>query len=59
MKINSYPTTSDLSHLDQKTYERSITNALMTPELWPQRAVHDPGYLMIGILKDLGWGNVK
>lgn len=41
-------------HLDEGTFN-GTANALMTPAFAPQEAVHHPGEVTIGLLRDLGW----
>lgn len=45
---------SSYSHLDEGTFA-GTTNALMTPVLGFQEAIHHPGEVALGILRDLGW----
>ncbi len=45
---------SSYVHLDQTTFESTL-NALMVPRLATGVARHDPGAIIIGMLKDLGW----
>ncbi|MFN8445371.1 MAG: hypothetical protein U0175_31570 [Caldilineaceae bacterium] len=45
---------SSYSHLDEETFN-GTTNALMTPILGFQEAIHHPGEVALGILRDLGW----
>lgn len=41
-------------HLDEATFNNT-THALMTPEINTQEAIHHPGEVMLGVLRDLGW----
>lgn len=45
---------SSYSHLDGTTYDKT-PNALMTPELAPEEALHHPGRVGLAILADIGW----
>jgi len=48
-----YQSGSSVSHLDQNTFTNSGANALMTPS-WPTGAVyHQPGPLVIAMMKDM------
>jgi hypothetical protein len=46
---------SSFSHLDEDTYRPGNPNSLMTPFLDRGEAIHSPGPITLGILKDLGW----
>ncbi|MEO6168192.1 MAG: T9SS type A sorting domain-containing protein [Chitinophagales bacterium] len=46
---------SSLLHLNESTYPAGNINELMTPFSGTSNAVHDPGPIVIGILKDIGW----
>jgi hypothetical protein len=46
---------SSYSHLDEDTYPPGSANALMTPSLNGAEANHDPGSIVNGIFKDMGW----
>ncbi len=46
---------SSYSHLDERTYPVGTANALMTPNFARGEAVHDPGPLTCGALRDIGW----
>lgn len=46
---------SSLLHLNESTYPAGNINELMTPFAGPSNAVHDPGPIVMGILKDIGW----
>ena len=45
---------SSYSHVDQKTFERTV-NALMMPRIDRATAIHTPGPLFCGMLSDMGW----
>ena len=42
-------------HLDPTSYPTGLPDSLMTPSLRPGMAIHDPGPVVDGILRDLGW----
>jgi hypothetical protein len=46
---------SSISHLDETTYPAGNPDSLMTPYLGTAEAIHDPGPIVMGVLKDLGW----
>lgn len=46
---------SSYSHLDEDTYPAGSANALMTPNLNSAEANHNPGPIVNGIFKDMGW----
>lgn len=46
---------SSFSHLDEQTYAPGTLNALMTPRFSRGEAVHDPGPITCGALRDMGW----
>ncbi|HUM46483.1 MAG TPA: T9SS type A sorting domain-containing protein [Chitinophagales bacterium] len=46
---------SSLLHLNETTYPAGNINELMTPFAGASNAVHDPGPIVMGILKDIGW----
>ena len=46
---------SSFSHLDESSFPGGNANALMTPQLNPGEATHDPGPIMLGMFKDMGW----
>ena len=48
---------SSVSHLDENTTLE--INALMTPNIDLQEAIHNPGRLTMSILGDLGWKNTR
>lgn len=45
---------SSYSHLDETTFNNT-PNALMTPQLAQQEALHHPGRVGLAILADIGW----
>lgn len=46
---------SSLLHLNEASYPAGNINELMTPFSGTAEAIHDPGPITIGILKDIGW----
>lgn len=46
---------SSYVHLDERTYGIGNPNSLITPFFNLSEAVHDPGSIAVGILKDMGW----
>ena len=46
---------SSISHLDETTYPAGDTNALMTPQLAREEAIHVTGPLVNAILADMGY----
>ena len=46
---------SSYTHLDEMTFPAGAPNALMTPYLAKQEAIHDPGPVALGMLEDIGW----
>lgn len=46
---------SSLLHLNESTYPAGNINELMTPFSGTADAVHDPGPIVLGMLKDIGW----
>lgn len=55
---NPYQSGSSLSHLDETRYPTGGVNSLMTPYLDDGEALHDPGDIGLGVLRDLGWKTV-
>jgi len=51
----SFSLGSSLLHLNEATYPAGNINELMTPFSGTADAIHDPGPVTIGILKDIGW----
>lgn len=52
---SSFALGSSLVHLNESTYPAGNVNELMTPFSGASNAVHDPGPIVMGILKDIGW----
>ncbi|WP_448573437.1 CARDB domain-containing protein [Trichothermofontia sp.] len=50
-----YESGSSIAHLDEDTFPAGDPNSLMTPYIDFGEAIHDPGPITLGILKDLGW----
>ena len=45
---------SSISHLDESTYN-DTPHALMTPQIGPGEATHNPGDITLNMLADMGW----
>jgi Secretion system C-terminal sorting domain len=45
---------SSIAHLDEATYPPGNSNSLMTPQIGPGEAIHDPGVTM-EMFRDMGW----
>jgi len=50
---NPYQAGSSVSHLDQATFGTSGANAVMAPNLAPAEIFHQPGPLLLGMMKDM------
>lgn len=46
---------SSYSHWDESEFPAGNPNALMTPQLGPQEANHNPGALTLALFDDIGW----
>ena len=46
---------SSYSHWDEATYPAGNANSLMTPDIAPGEAIHDPGFVTLGVMEDMGW----
>lgn len=46
---------SSLSHLDESTYAAGTENALMTPQIGSGELAREPGPVVCGSLRDMGW----
>ncbi len=46
---------SSLSHLSESAFPAGDPNALMTPSLARGESEHDPGPIVLGMFKDMGW----
>lgn len=51
----SYALGSSVTHFDETTFPSGDANEMMTPNGTPGKANHNPGPLMLGVLKDMGW----
>ncbi len=45
---------SSISHLNESTYNNT-PHALMTPQISPGEAIHNPGDITLNMLADMGW----
>ncbi len=52
---NPWDPGSSFSHLDEAVYPPGNMNSLMTPQLQPAEAIHNPGPVTLGIFDDIGW----
>jgi hypothetical protein len=50
-----YEPGSSVAHLDEDVFPTGDDDALMTPYLDDGEALHDPGDIVLGMLRDLGW----
>lgn len=50
-----YALGASYSHLKESSYPPGSQNALMTPTLNTAEAQHDPGPVMLAMLRDMGW----
>lgn len=50
-----YALGASYSHLKESSYPPGSQNALMTPTLNTAEAQHDPGPVMLSMLRDMGW----
>lgn len=55
---NPYEQGSSIYHLDEDRYGTGTANALMTPYLDDGEAIHDPGDIVLGMFRDVGWTTV-
>lgn len=46
---------SSISHLDEDDFPSGSQNALMTPFIGKEEAIHDPGPIMMAVLAEIGW----
>ncbi|UOQ51132.1 zinc-dependent metalloprotease [Hymenobacter cellulosivorans] len=51
----SFSDGSSLSHFDEDTYPAGNVNSLMTPFRGAGEAIHNPGPLMLNMLREMGW----
>lgn len=47
---------SSVLHLDEDSFPAGDPDSLMTPFFGTAEAIHDPGPVALGMLRDLGWG---
>lgn len=52
---NFWNSGSSYSHLDEYSYGSGSGNSLMTPFLGSAEAVHNPGAIVRGMFRDMGW----
>ena len=52
---NPYQPGSSIAHLDESWYPTGDPDALMTPYLDDGEALHDPGDVVLGMMRDMGW----
>lgn len=52
---NPWSPGSNISHLDQGTYPWPGPNSVLTPCVPTAKAVHAPGPIILGMLRDIGW----
>jgi hypothetical protein len=50
-----YDEGSSIAHLDEQEYRAGNPNSLMTPQIGAAERVLDPGPIIMGILKEMGW----
>ncbi|MCU1371115.1 MAG: hypothetical protein JWO77_2309 [Ilumatobacteraceae bacterium] len=55
---NPWEDGSSIYHLDEAKYATGTPNALMTPYLDDGEALHDPGDIVLGMMRDVGWTTV-
>jgi hypothetical protein len=46
---------SSVAHLNEWTYPAPSGHSLMTPTVYNGEAEHDPGSIMFGMMRDMGW----
>ncbi len=51
----TYSNGSSLSHWNESTFPSTNINALMTPQIGPGQAIHNPGPITLGLFEDMGW----
>ncbi|MGE0770730.1 MAG: hypothetical protein AB7K37_03380 [Cyclobacteriaceae bacterium] len=52
---STYSSGSSIAHLDETEYPAGTPNSLMTPQIGFAESAHNPGPIVMGILKDIGW----
>ena len=55
---STYSAGSSIAHLDETTYPAGNINSLMTPFFDAAEVNHNPGPLVMALLKDMGWNNI-
>jgi hypothetical protein len=55
---NPWEKGSSIYHLDETVYGTGTANALMTPYIDDGEALHDPGDIVLGMMRDIGWTTV-
>jgi hypothetical protein len=55
----TYSAGSSVAHLDETKYPTGNINSLMTPFFNSAEAIHNPGPIAMGILKDMGWNDLS
>ncbi|MEM7656036.1 MAG: PKD domain-containing protein [Bacteroidota bacterium] len=53
--VNPFVTGESLIHLDETTFPGADPNSLLTPIINLAEVIHDPGDILRGIMKDMGW----
>jgi hypothetical protein len=54
----AYSPGSSIAHLDEASYPKGDINSLMTPSFNSAEAIHNPGPIILSVLKDMGWNDV-
>ena len=54
----AYSPGSSIAHLDETSYPKGDINSLMTPSFNSAEAIHNPGPIILSVLKDMGWNDV-
>ncbi|MCE9529619.1 MAG: hypothetical protein K8T89_00535 [Planctomycetes bacterium] len=55
----AYKRGATLVHLAENAYTPGNINSLFTPSTFRAEAVHHPGPIVIGMLRDMGWGHIE
>ncbi len=55
---STYSAGSSIAHLDETSYPAGNQNSLMTPFFEAAEVNHNPGPLVMAMLKDMGWNSV-
>lgn len=56
---NPFQPGSSISHLNEYLYGRGTADSLMTPAVASGEAIHDPGDIILGALRDIGWSTTS